>query len=203
MNAAQIPTPPTFIVHDDNRNEVAQRLGLPCVLKLPDSSFSQGVTRVTTETELQDGLTRMLDTSDLVIAQGYMPTDFDWRIGVLEGAPLYACKYFMARGHWQIYNWNSKSRKDFEGDFETLPIAAVPPHIVDTALKACRLIGDGLYGVDLKEIDGRAYLIEVNDNPSIDAGVEDTILQQELYVRIMRVFRARIERMIGLANVAV
>ena len=31
-----------------------------------------------------------------------MPTDFDWRIGVLEGKALYACRYFMARKHWQI-----------------------------------------------------------------------------------------------------
>ena len=31
-----------------------------------------------------------------------MPTDYDWRIGVLDGEPLFACKYKMARGHWQI-----------------------------------------------------------------------------------------------------
>jgi hypothetical protein len=34
----------------------------------------------------------------------------------------------------------------------------------------------------------------VNDNPNIDAGVEDKILKGELYRRIMDVFLRRIER---------
>ena len=37
-------------------------------------------------------------------------------------------------------------------------------------------------------------MIEVNDNPNIDAGVEDAILRDELYNRIMEVFLDRIER---------
>ena len=36
-------------------------------------------------------------------------------------------------------------------------------------------------------------MIEVNDNPTIDAGQEDTVLRDELYLRIMTVFRQRIE----------
>jgi glutathione synthase/RimK-type ligase-like ATP-grasp enzyme len=37
------------------------------------------------------------------------------------------------------------------------------------------------------------YVIEVNDNPNIDAGVEDKVLKDEIYLRIMRVMLARIE----------
>ena len=29
-------------------------------------------------------------------AQEYLATDFDWRVGVLDRRPLFACKYFMA-----------------------------------------------------------------------------------------------------------
>jgi hypothetical protein len=29
--------------------------------------------------------------------------------------------------------------------------------------------------------------MEVNDNPNIDAGIEDAVLKEELYLRIMRV----------------
>jgi hypothetical protein len=37
-------------------------------------------------------------------------------------------------------------------------------------------------------------IIEINDNPSIDAGNEDGVLKDELYLRIMRCFRERLER---------
>ena len=61
------------------------------------------------------------------------------------------------------------------------------------ATKAANLIGDGLYGVDVKETDGRFAIIEVNDNPNIDAGCEDAILRDDLYRRIMEEFVRRIE----------
>jgi glutathione synthase/RimK-type ligase-like ATP-grasp enzyme len=37
------------------------------------------------------------------------------------------------------------------------------------------------------------YVIEVNDNPNIDAGVEDLVLKDELYHRIMRGFLRRLD----------
>lgn len=76
---------------------------------------------------------------------------------------------------------------------ETLPVAKAPKTVVRMALKAANLIGDGLYGVDLKQIGKKVYVIEVNDNPNIDAGYEDEVLQDELYLRIMDVFLRRIE----------
>jgi hypothetical protein len=36
--------------------------------------------------------------------------------------------------------------------------------------------------------------MEVNDNPNIDAGVEDAVLKEELYERIIGVFLMRLER---------
>ena len=40
--------------------------------------------------------------------------------------------------------------------------------------KAARCIGDGLYGVDLKETKDGVFVIEVNDNPNLDHGWEDS-----------------------------
>jgi glutathione synthase/RimK-type ligase-like ATP-grasp enzyme len=48
--------------------------------------------------------------------------------------------------------------------------------------------------VDLKQVGGKVLAIEVNDNPNIDAGVEDRVLKDEVYLRIMRVFLRRIEQ---------
>jgi glutathione synthase/RimK-type ligase-like ATP-grasp enzyme len=193
LRAARIPMPRTEILQRGMRRDALERLGLPCVLKVPDSSFSQGVAKANTREEYLELTGRMLDASDLVIAQEYVPTDFDWRVGVLEGVPVFVCRYFMARGHWQIYNWSSRRRRDVSGDFDTMAVEDAPPRVVHTAVKAARLIGHGLYGVDVKEVDGRPLVIEINDNPSIEAGVEDKILGAELYDRIIAALARKIE----------
>ena len=135
---------------------------------------------------------QLLKKSELVIAQAYLPSQFDWRIGILDRKPLFACKYYMAGNHWQIVR-KDKGGREIYGKVETLPVAKAPSVVVKTALKAANLIGDGLYGVDLKQVGKTAMVIEVNDNPNIDAGYEDDVLQDELYTRIMEVFLKRIE----------
>ena len=47
-----IPHPETVVAHEDTVEKIAATVGLPCVLKRPDSAFSQGVVRVDTEAEL-------------------------------------------------------------------------------------------------------------------------------------------------------
>ena len=79
-------------------------------------------------------------------------------------------------------------------DEQTIPVEIAPRPVVRAALKAARLIGNGLYGVDVKQSNGKCFVIEINDNPNIDAGVEDKLLKGELYRRIMDVFLRRIER---------
>ncbi len=194
LELAKIPQPKTVVVHSENKGAVKKELGLPCVLKLPDSAFSLGVKKVKTDEELKEQLNKFLSTSELVIAQEYLPTDFDWRIGVLDGKPMYACKYFMAKGHWQIYNWENQNKDDIEGMFETIAIENVPPKVIEMAIKTTNLIGNGLYGVDIKESNGKIYIIEVNDNPNLDAGIEDQIIQDELYNRIIKSLKKRIEQ---------
>jgi len=83
---------------------------------------------------------------------------------------------------------------DGDAKSETLPIELAPRKAVKLALKAANLIGDGLYGVNVKQSEGNFYIIEVNDNPNIDHGVEDVILREELYERVMQVFLQRIEK---------
>ncbi|MBN1126972.1 MAG: RimK family protein [Sedimentisphaerales bacterium] len=187
-----VKTPRTVIVHKDNIDLVVHELGFPCVLKQPDSSFSVGVKKVTTHEELQTHADRMLDKSELIIAQEYLPTEFDWRVGVLDNKPLYVCRYYMAKDHWQIIRRDRLGRKH-EGRADTLTVEAAPPEVIKIALKATGAVGHGFYGVDIKQIGNRCYVIEVNDNPNIDAGVEDEFLKNDLYLQIMRVFLRRME----------
>jgi glutathione synthase/RimK-type ligase-like ATP-grasp enzyme len=93
----------------------------------------------------------------------------------------------MSRGHWQIYD-HAKTEGDVSGDSETLALDQVPPIILETATKVCKLVGNSLYGVDLKFIDGVPMVVEVNDNPSIDTDVEDLVLGDDLYKRVGEAF---------------
>jgi glutathione synthase/RimK-type ligase-like ATP-grasp enzyme len=111
---------------------------------------------------------------------------------VLDGQPLFACRYYMADGHWQILKRDAGGKKQDVGRAETVPVEMAPTRVVKTALKAANHVGKGLYGVDLKEVGGKVYMIEVNDNPNVDAGFEDEVLGDELYLRVMRTFFARV-----------
>ncbi len=194
MQQHKILTPKTLNVHKDNIDAVMSELGLPCILKQPDSSFSQGVVKVDTEDELKKSISQLLDRSDLVIAQEFLPTAYDWRVGVFDRQPLYVCKYFMAKKHWQIIKRDTSGKTTAEGAAETIPVEEAPSGLIRTALRAANLIGDGLYGVDIKQVKNKFYLVEINDNPNIDAGVEDGVLKDALYQNIMQVFLKRIEQ---------
>jgi len=193
LSRAKIPTPETTIVHTHNVDRLAESLAYPCVLKRPDSAFSQGVVRAGNSDEFRKLVAEFFGGSELVIAQQYLRTDFDWRIGVIDGRALYACKYYMAKGHWQIAKHGTGGARPKFGKCKTMPVEMAPRKAVATAVKAAGLIGNGLYGVDIKEADGQFYVIEVNDNPNLDSGVEDAVLREDLYRRVMESFLRRIE----------
>lgn len=194
LQSHQIMTPSTLFISKYDKK--LPPIEFPCVLKKPDSAFSHGVVKINDEKSLQKFLNQFFKTSDLVLVQPFIPTEFDWRIGVLDNKALFACRYFMAQGHWQIYDWEGEPGK-IAGAYETLPIQDVPEAILKIALKSSRLIGDGLYGVDIKSQGDKHYVIEVNDNPNIDNGIEDKILGENLYQQIMTVFLQRIRRKHG------
>lgn len=191
-----IDIPLTFIVHKENVETIVEKLSFPIILKQPDSSFSQGVSKVHNEKELSETVEGFLKESELIIAQEYIPSDYDWRIGILDGRPLYACKYHMAKSHWQILK-KLKSGKLASGKVEPVAVQNVPKKVMDTALKATNLIGKSLYGVDIKTTKDRCVIIEVNDNPNIDAGYEDAILKKGLYTKMAKSFLSRIELLRG------
>lgn len=183
-----IPAPKTLVVHSGNRDAVAREVGFPCVLKDPAGAFSIGVTKAENAEELSAGLDKLLSESELVIAQEWIPTAFDWRIGILDHGVLFASRYHMARGHWQIVR-NDASQRTRYGKVEAVSLEEVPEKVIEYALAATRRIGRGLYGVDLKVLDdGRVVVTEVNDNPNLDAGCEDGFLGDELYDRIIAHF---------------
>lgn len=191
LTANKVPAPKTFIAGRRRIKEMEGKLSYPMVLKIPDGSFSRGVVKVDNRDELMAKSKELLDDSDLILVQEFMPTSFDWRVGVLNGEPLFACHYMMAKKHWQIYNHaNGKSES---GGFKTMLVEDAPKEVVDVAVKAASLMGNGLYGVDMKQNDRGVFVIEVNDNPNIDSGVEDLKLKDDLYRRILKEFIRRLD----------
>ncbi len=200
LENAGLPIPRTEIV--DARTDLAgvvERLGLPVVLKMPDGSFGANMLKATDAVALKDGVVGMLKQSALVVAQAYVPTTFDWRIGILDGQALFACRYRMAPGHWQIVRRTEDGRMR-EGGAQTLPLSEVPERIVELALRAARLIGDGLYGIDLKETEAGVFIIEINDNPNLESHVEGAVIRDDLWRRLILWFEQRLEARIGRAT---
>jgi glutathione synthase/RimK-type ligase-like ATP-grasp enzyme len=195
LKKRKVPQPDTrILVRQSHEKLLAALAGLayPMVLKIPDGSFSKGVVKVKDEEELRETLKELFKKSALLLAQEYLYTDYDWRIGVLNNRAIYACKYFMVRDHWQIYRYGGKGGVD-SGRFQTMPTHEAPRAVIETALRATRPIGNGLYGVDIKQAGERVAVIEVNDNPSIESGVEDEYLGVDLYYLIMEDFQRRLD----------
>jgi glutathione synthase/RimK-type ligase-like ATP-grasp enzyme len=195
LEAQKIATPKSLILSNNDKNalnDLIQQIDFPLVLKIPDGSFSRGIVKIKDEAELKKISLEYFKKSALILAQEFYFTEYDWRIGIFNGKAIFACQYFMSKGHWQIYNHKSNGRVQ-SGGFATIPVNEAPKHVINNAIKASRLIGKGLYGVDIKQRGNQSVIIEVNDNPNIDAGVEDVYLGFELYRQIMQEFLRRLE----------
>ncbi|MDD0977178.1 RimK family protein [Pseudomonas fontis] len=187
--------PRSEILYKDRPEEMAQvaeRLGFPLVLKIPDGCFSKGVIKVESQQAMALAAAQLFEHSVLLLAQEYLYTEYDWRIGVLNRKPVYACQYFMSKGHWQIYNHKAQAG-EINGECRTLAVHEAPRAVVELAVNTANLIGDGLYGVDLKQCGDRVVVIEVNDNPNLDAGIEDAYLKDDLYGLVLEEFIRRLD----------
>lgn len=192
LTAHKILTPKSVVISKGNYKSLPEKLDYPFILKQPDGAFSKGVFKIDGPKKFKSVTHTMFQKSELLIAQEYLPTSFDWRVGIIDGKPLYVCKYYMASEHWQIVNW-SANESSRDGSVDCIPLDEVPAGLIKTALKATALIGKGLYGVDMKEKKGKYYVIEINDNPNIDSGTEDKVLKDKLYATIIDVFLSKIK----------
>jgi glutathione synthase/RimK-type ligase-like ATP-grasp enzyme len=143
-------------------------LGTPLVLKEPSTSFSARVEKVSTVEELLRVARRFFKLSDWIVVQEYIESRFDWRVGVINGQLLYACRYIIPSETFKIQA--SVNGHIVYCDVESVPADQVPPEVIDLGRRAGNAIGRGMYGVDIKESNGKLYVIEVNDNPSLEGG---------------------------------
>ncbi len=148
--------------------ELFEELGTPLVLKEPSTSFSARVEKVSNVDELLKISRRFFKLSDWIVVQEYIESRFDWRVGVINGQLLYACRYIIPSETFKIQA--SVNGHIVYCDVESVPADQVPPQVIELGRQAGNAIGNGLYGVDIKERNGKLYVIEVNDNPSLEGG---------------------------------
>jgi glutathione synthase/RimK-type ligase-like ATP-grasp enzyme len=146
-------------------------LGTPLILKEPSTSFSLRVEKVHDLATFFAVARRFIRLSDWIVVQQYVRSTYDWRVGVLNGRLLYACKYTIPAETFKIQA--SVNGHIVYCGVESIPPHEVPPQVIALGIEAANAIGNGLYGVDIKNSNGDACVIEVNDNPSIESG-EDT-----------------------------
>lgn len=185
-----LPMPDTAVLSSRNWRDEVRPLGLPVILKVPDGTFSLAVKMARDEAELEALARDMLRRTPLLLAQRFTPSDFDWRVGLLEGEVLWTARYHMAPGHWQIADRSRGATR--YGRVEAVPVGESPPPVRELALAGTALIGDGLYGVDIKETDSGPVLIEINDNPNLDSGLEDAAEKDRPYEALVDCFLRRI-----------
>jgi glutathione synthase/RimK-type ligase-like ATP-grasp enzyme len=177
LQKGNVPHPSTVFLKNDeltveNARDFFESMGIPLVLKAPNSSFSAYVEKVSSPDDFVKIGKKFLRRSDIIIVQQYLPSRFDWRVVLLGGKVISIVKYMMNTNAWKIVDHDHEG-KLLQCTVEGMDRGQVNPRLIDTALRAGNSIGDGLYGVDLKEVDNEFFVIEVNDNPNIDQGLED------------------------------
>jgi glutathione synthase/RimK-type ligase-like ATP-grasp enzyme len=185
-----VPRIPTLFLNKDELHhkkitDIFDALGKPVVIKAPYTSFSRFVEKAACETSFREVAKRFFKRSDVLAVQKFTPTAFDWRIGVLNDEVLYVCKYMIPKGKWKHGAKLRGKPTVIWGRTVSLKKQNAPLRLREVALKACRIAGKGLYGVDIKEVDGDYVVVEVNDNPSIYAGYED-LRDKDLYTKIIK-----------------
>ncbi|MEM1578649.1 MAG: RimK family alpha-L-glutamate ligase [Archaeoglobaceae archaeon] len=179
-----IPMPETRIVYSvEEAKYCAEELGYPVVVKSPNSRFSLFVEKANNLEELSMITKRFMRRSKAVVLQQFIPTTFDWRIGVLNNKAIYACKYLIPKGGWRVRD--CIGNKKIWGDVVAVKVENLPKKLRRIAIDAGKSIGNGLYGIDIKEVNGLYYVIEVNDNPTIMHGYEDA-KNPEIYEEIIK-----------------
>ena len=146
-------------------------LGTPLIIKEPSTSFSLRVEKVSDIADFFKVARRFIKLSDWIVVQQYVESKYDWRVGVLDGKLLYACKYTIPSVTFKIQA--SVNGHIVYCAVESVPPDKIPPHVIALGIEAGNAIGRGLYGVDIKNNNGDACVIEVNDNPSIESGEDD------------------------------
>lgn len=178
-----VPIPRSRLVRPGNVLDVAADIGFPCVLKQAWGCFGREVYKLDDVAALQARVIELYANDNLLVVQRFVRSEFDWRVGVLNGELLFAARYNYVPGYWKCSLWQGDEQA--VGRTEAIPVAELPPAVGLVALHASRCIGRGLYGLDIKETDQGVTVLEINDNVDLDVDCEDAAEGEALYHKLI------------------
>ncbi len=181
-----IPSPRSILFTCDYScealDEIRNTLGFPVVIKTPYTRFSSHVEKANNEEEFVKISKHLLRKTKILVLQEYISSSFDWRVGILRNEILYLCKYCIPLGGWKV---KSKiNGKNVWGKTIAVSRDSISPELKEICIRLSGCVGDGLYGLDVKETSGGYKVIEINDNPSIYEGYEDAV-DNDIYEKII------------------
>lgn len=181
-----IPSPGSILFYGDFSREsldsIFNTLGLPVIIKTPYTRFSSHVEKAGNEGQFIEISKHLLRKAKVLVLQEYLRSDFDWRVGILRNEIIYLCKYYIPDGGWKV---KSKiNGRNVWGKTIALPRDSIYPELKDLSIRLSKCVGNGLYGLDVKETENGFKVIEINDNPSIYDGYEDTV-DKDIYEKII------------------
>jgi len=181
-----IPSPGSILFYGDyspeNIDGIFKSLGYPVIIKTPYTRFSSHVEKARNETEFIEISKHLLRKAKVLVVQEYVQSDFDWRIGILRNEVIYLCKYCIPKGGWKV---KSKiNGRNVWGDTIAISRDSISPELKNISITLSQYVGNGLYGLDVKETKNGYKVIEINDNPSIYDGFED-VIDKDIYEKII------------------
>ena len=165
MSSGNIPVPITaqVVSWEDTNRAISRVGGTPCVVKATEGTHGAAVFLAKTDQHARQLVYQMLESDMRPLVQEYIEESHGKDIRALVvGGKVVACMRRRANGD------EFRSNFHLGGNVEKVTI---DPDYEKIAIKAARILGLEIAGVDLLESDRGALVLEVNSSPGLE-GIE-------------------------------
>ena len=165
MSSGNIPVPITaqVVSWEDTNRAISRVGGTPCVIKATEGTHGAAVFLAKTDQHARQLVYQMLERDMRPLVQEYIEESHGKDIRALVvGGKVVACMRRRANGD------EFRSNFHLGGNVEKVTI---DPDYEKIAIKAARILGLEIAGVDLLESDRGALVLEVNSSPGLE-GIE-------------------------------
>ena len=165
MSSGNIPVPITaqVVSWEDTNRAISRVGGTPCVVKATEGTHGAAVFLAKTDQHARQLVYQMLERDMRPLVQEYIQESHGKDIRALVvGGKVVACMRRRANGD------EFRSNFHLGGNVEKVTI---DPDYEKIAIKAARILGLEIAGVDLLESDRGALVLEVNSSPGLE-GIE-------------------------------
>ncbi len=150
---------------NDPVNEVKQLGGFPVIIKALSSTHGEGVMLVQNKEDLHEIMLHLYRTDNRFIIQEYIKESKgeDIRAFIVDGKMVACMKRTAAEGDF---------RSNLHMGGTAIP-HLISNDVIELAIKACKLVGLYIAGVDIIESKRGPLILEINASPGLE-GIENT-----------------------------